>query len=117
MDHRIVLHLRLVIIYFFLGLVTQEKICLLLGPLNNKTHHGYSCCFFFLMFIFERESMSRGGAEREEDIESEAGSALSVQRLLGRLEPTNHEILHDLSRSQTLNRLSHPGTMDNSLLI
>ena len=30
----------------------------------------------FLMFIFERESVSKGGLEREGDAESEAGSRL-----------------------------------------
>ena len=49
------------------------------------------------LFIFERErqSVSRGGAEREGDTESEAGSRL---RAVGTepdtgLEPTNHEIV------------------------
>ena len=49
------------------------------------------------MFIFERErqSMSRGGAEREGDTESEAGSrlpAVSTEPDAG-LEPTNCEIM------------------------
>ena len=53
------------------------------------------------MFIFERErdrqtdSVSRGGAKREGDTESEAGFrllALSTEPDTG-LEPTNHEIV------------------------
>ena len=51
------------------------------------------------MFIFEREkdtqSMSQGGAEREGDTESEAGSrlrAVSTEPDVG-LEPTNCEIV------------------------
>ena len=49
------------------------------------------------MFIFEkeRENESRGGAEREGDTESEAGSrlqAVSTEPDTG-LEPTNHEIM------------------------
>ena len=51
----------------------------------------------FLMFIFEREgeSMSGGGAGREGDTESEAGSRL---RAVGtepdaRLKPMNHKIM------------------------
>ena len=49
------------------------------------------------MFIFEREreSMSRGGAEREGDTESEAGSrlwAVSTEPDAG-LEPMTHEIM------------------------
>ena len=51
---------------------------------------------FFLMFIYEREqSESRGGAEREGDTESEAGSrlwAVSTEPDVG-LEPMNHEIM------------------------
>ena len=39
---------------------------------------GWVDFFFFLMFIFERErqSMNGGGAEREGDTESQAGSRL-----------------------------------------
>ena len=47
------------------------------------------------MFIFKRQSMSGGGAEREGDTESEAGSrlwAVSTEPHAG-LEPTNHEIM------------------------
>ena len=60
----------------------------------------YTCLehfFFFLMFIFEREreSVSRGGAEREGDTESEAGSSLWAVRTepnVG-LELMNHEVM------------------------
>ena len=48
-----------------------------------------------LMLIFERESMSGGGAEREGDTESEAGSrlrAVSPEPDAG-LEPTSREIM------------------------
>ena len=45
-----------------------------------KALSAISYVFFFNVFIFlrqkERESMSRGGAERERDTESEAGSRL-----------------------------------------
>ena len=49
------------------------------------------------MFVFERErdSMSRGGAEREGDTECEAGSGLpvfSTEPDVG-LEPMNREIM------------------------
>ena len=51
--------------------------------------------FFFLMYyLFLRQSMSRGGAEREGDTESEASSrlrAVSPEPDAG-LEPTNREI-------------------------
>ena len=50
---------------------------------------------FFKKFIFERQSVSRGGEEREGDTESEAGSrlrAVSTEPNAG-LELTNHEIM------------------------
>ena len=69
---------------------------------------------FFLMFIYfwdrERQSMSRGGAEREGDTESEAGSriwAVSTEHD-ARLELTSCESWPELS--QMLNELNHPGT-------
>ena len=53
--------------------------------------------FLECLFIFDRErqSLSRGGAEREGDTESEAGSrlrAVSTKPDVG-LEPTNCEIM------------------------
>ena len=49
------------------------------------------------MFIFEREteSVSGGGAEREGDTGSEAGSRLRAVSTVSdaRLEPTNHEMV------------------------
>ena len=50
--------------------------------------------FNVLLFIFERENMSRGGAEKQGDTESEAGFRLQVvstEPVVG-LELTNHEI-------------------------
>ena len=47
------------------------------------------------MIDIERQSMGRGGAEREGDTESEAGSrlqAVSAEPELG-LEPMNHKIM------------------------
>ena len=64
------------------------------------------------MFIYfwqiERQSMSRGGAEREGDTESETGSRLwAVWAWCG---AQTHGLQdHDLSQSQMLNQLSHPG--------
>ena len=77
------------------------------------------------MFIFERErerqSMNRGGAEREGDTESEAGSrlwAVSTEPDSG-LELTNWEIMTwaEIRWNQMLNPLSHPGTLNYSFLI
>ena len=50
---------------------------------------------FYLFLREERDSVSRGGTEREEDTESEAGSslwAISTEPDVG-LEPTNCEIM------------------------
>ena len=59
----------------------------------------FKCLFYFILFLREREtdrqSMNRGGAEREGDTESEAGSrlpAVSTEPNVG-LEPTNSEIM------------------------
>ena len=72
------------------------------------------------MFIFERErervSMSGGGAEEEGDTEYEAASrlwAVSTEPDAG-LELTNCEIMTWAEiKSQTPDRLSHPGTPIN----
>ena len=47
------------------------------------------------IYFFQRQNVSRGGAEREKDTESEAGSiiwAVSTEPDTG-LEPTNCEIM------------------------
>ena len=84
------------------------------------------CCshtaFIVLVFIYvdrerereeerERESMhmSRGGAEREGERESQTGSLLSAEPYAA-LELTNREIMTQTEiQSQRLNRQSHPG--------
>ena len=56
----------------------------------------------------DRQSMSGGGAEREGNTESEASSRLASTEPNAGFQ--THELQdHDLSRSWTLNRLSHPG--------
>ena len=55
------------------------------------------------MFIFERERVSGGGAEREGDTESEAGSRL---RAVGTEPDTG---LEPTKPNSMLNQLSHPG--------
>ena len=74
------------------------------------------------MFIYfwrrERHSMSRGGAEREDDTESKAGSrlwAVSTEPDVG-LRPRNLEIMTWAEiKSRTLNWLSHPGAPQKSV--
>ena len=54
--------------------------------------------------------MSRGGAERDRDTESEGGSRLQAVSTKPDGGAQTHELQdHDLSRSWTLNQLSHPG--------
>ena len=70
------------------------------------------------MFIYfwERESMSRGGEEREGDTESKAGSrlwAVSTEPN-AELEHMNYEIM---SQSQILNWLSHPCAPEKELFL
>ena len=79
-------------------------------PLKIARVMTTSFLLFFLMFIYllflrerERESTRRGGAESEGDTESEAGSRVRAVSA----EPDAGD--RDLSRSQTLNRLSHAG--------
>ena len=69
------------------------------------------------MFIFQRDSVSGGGAETEGDTESEASSRLWVisTEPVGGLKLTNRWD-HDLGRSLSLNRLSHQGAPINELL-
>ena len=76
---------------------------------------------FFNVYFFESERASArkkqwGGAEREGDTESEAGSwlwAVSTEPNTGlELKPWDH----DLSQSRTLNWLSHPRAPENCLM-
>ena len=71
---------------------------------------GNTCFMVFLMFIFERDRdrMQVGEGQRGRQSQKQApGSKLSAQSPRG---AWTHELWdHDLSWSQTLNRLSHPG--------
>ena len=91
------------------------------SPERHTNYMAISICalkkiFLILTYFWERyrDSMSRGGAERQEDTESEAApdSELSSQN------PTwgsnswtanSQTTRHDLSQSWMLNQLSHPG--------
>ena len=72
------------------------------------------CGWNFLKNVYfwerDRQSMTRGGAEREGDIESEAGSRLwtSCQHRVWRGAWTHEPQNHDQSGSRALNQLSHP---------
>ena len=65
------------------------------GATYSKCAVILSSVFFLLMFIFEIDSASRGGAEREGDTESEAGSRLRAVSTEpdARLEPPNWGIM------------------------
>ena len=82
-------------------------------------------CFdtFFLMFVYfwerERESdksVSEGGEEREGDTDPKQApdSELSAQSPTWGSNPVTWD--HDLTRSQTLNQLSHPGILFDTVL-
>ena len=63
------------------------------GQIFNNSELWIGSSFQTGLFIFERQSASRGGAEREGDTESEAGSrlqAVSTEPNVG-LELTNRE--------------------------
>ena len=67
--------------------------------------------FFKVIHFWERESqsMSQGGAEREGERESQAGSALSAQSLMQGLNSQSHEIVAWTKiKSHVLMQLSHP---------
>ena len=76
-----------------------KKLRVTLGWRAGRVPHSEGSLFkvLFLFFILERdrESVSRGGAEREGDTESEAGSRLRAVSTEpdGGLEPTNREIM------------------------
>ena len=69
--------------------------------------------YFFLTFIYfwdrERQSMNGGGSERGKHRIWNRLQALSCQHRARRRAQTHELRDHDLSRSQPLNRLSHPG--------
>ena len=83
---------------------------------------------FLLMFIYfwkrdrergrerKRQSVSRGGAEKEGGTESEAGSRFQAVNRGGCGAHTQEPRDHDLTWSQTLNQLSHPGTLRHVFL-
>ena len=73
------------------------------APLFLLIFNGY-------LFLWERECVSRGGAEREEDRICSRLQALSCQHRALCGAGTQELQDHDLNRSRILNRLSHPGT-------
>ena len=84
---------------------------------GKKTQHDLCSKFFFDLynvFTFEREMTFGGSAERVGERGSEAGSALTAAT---RCEAQTHKPQdHDLSQSQTLHRLSHPGAPVQQIL-
>ena len=62
-----------------------------------------------ITYLFLRERVSRGGAEKETEKISSRLCTVSAEPSMG-LEPTNHEIMSwAKTKSQILNRLSHSG--------
>ena len=73
--------------------------------INILTHLLYHFFFLKLIYLSERECTHKGGAEREE-----RENLKQASRCQSRI--TNHEIMTWAKiKSQTLNQLSHPGTL------
>ena len=82
-------------------------------PHNWLSHPGAPIKKFLMFTYFwdrERQSVSRGGAEREGDRIRSRLQAPSCQHRAWRGAQTHGPRDHDLSWSQPLNRMSHPGT-------
>ena len=72
---------------------------------------SFNFCKCLFIFERERECVTGQGAEKEGDTESESGSRLQAVSTETRHRARTRKLPdHDLSRSQTPNRLSHPGT-------
>ena len=110
---------------FIVKLVSiQHPVLIPKGALLN-THHpptppSRMCVFYFILFYFilffnvyfwdrERQSMNGGGSERETHRIWNRLQALSCQHRARRGARIHGPRDRDLSRSRTLNRLSHPG--------
>ena len=75
---------------------------------NEQQSGGHHVWLFILR---DRDSMSKTGAEREGERESQAGSALPGQNPTRGRKPWSYEIMTwAKTKSQALNQLSHPGT-------
>ena len=86
---------------------------------KNKVKIIYLFYFYFFniyLFLRQRESMNRGGSERGRHRIWNRPQALSCQHRARRGARTHGPWDHDLSRSRTLNRPSHPGAPKNCLL-
>ena len=77
--------------------------------LNPQTRCHLKFFIFYFFWERRRESASEGGAEREGDRGSEAGSVLTAESLTWGLNSWTCLLDHDLSRSRILNWLHHPG--------
>ena len=67
------------------------------------------------IYFWERQSVSRGGLEREEDRIQSRLQALSYQHRAQCGAPTHELWDHDLTWSRTLNWPNHPGTPQNNV--
>ena len=72
----------------------------------------------FIYFERERESTSRGGAERERETECQAGSISSASEPDTGFDLTNHEITTRAKiKSRTLDQQSHPSTSTSKTVL
>ena len=72
--------------------------------------------FFLKCFIYFGEISNREEAETEGDRGSEAGSTLTAASPVRGSNSPTEPWGHDRSRSRTVNRLSHPGAPESTLL-
>ena len=95
----------------YFGLIAEMALTpiLFLPYINTHCHWNDLFSFLTFLFIFERQSMSGGGAERWGDTESQAASRLSAVSREPGAARTHEPWDHDLSGSGTINWLSHPG--------
>ena len=82
-------------------------------PKGKEKQSTQACLkkFFKCLFIFERQSVTGKGAEREREAQNPKqapGSELSAQNPMRGLNLQTAR--YERSQSPTLNRLSHPGT-------
>ena len=79
------------------------------GTMEKRSLGLYTRLVLFLIFVFERQSVSREGAERKGDRIRSRLQALSCQHRARHGARAHEPQDHDLSQSLLLNRPSHPG--------
>ena len=100
------------LVYNVTGHITIPGLCFYLLIKNFV-----SCLFAYLFRETQRQSASRGGSERRRHRIWNRLHGLSCQHRAWGWTWTHEPWDHDLSRSPTLNELSHPGRASRALLL